>query len=58
MGNRGGQATTEFVMMLAILTLTGIIFLRKLAGPGTTNGNPPAIKTAENKAIENIQNDN
>jgi hypothetical protein len=49
-----GQATTEFVLMLAFMTLLGVILMNAMIGPDKQSG---SIKSAENNTISGISND-
>ena len=47
-----GQSTTEFVMILALLTAIGVLIMTQMTGQGSN-----AIGTAESSATTAIQND-
>jgi hypothetical protein len=53
MANRG-QATTEFILMLALLTGIGVFLTVRLIGPG---GNSGAVRAAAKDAVISIASD-
>jgi hypothetical protein len=53
MANRG-QATTEFLLMLALLTGIGVFLTVRLIGPG---GNGGAVKAAATSSVNSIAQD-
>jgi hypothetical protein len=49
-----GQATTEFIVVLALMTFFGILLMNTMIGPDKKSG---SIKNAEDHAINSISND-
>jgi hypothetical protein len=56
MVNRDGQAITEYILMLGIMTLIGLWIMRGLTG-NSLQGNSGALAQMDRKATRNIAND-
>lgn len=56
MVNRRGQALTEYILMMAIMTVIGLWIMRGLSG-NTLRGNSGALANMTKKETRNIAND-
>jgi hypothetical protein len=54
MVNAHGHATSEFVIVLALLTILGIFFMNSLVGP---NGQSGAVNPMQQNAVHKVAKD-
>ena len=55
MVNRAGQSTTEYILMLSVLTIIGIWIMKAMIG--NSSGQGGAVNTASKTAADKIAND-